>query len=67
MTQQVADDLSAGITAHPEDWHMLQRVFVADLRPFPPPTPTSPPDQPGGASTADAASAADRAPVPGTG
>jgi lauroyl/myristoyl acyltransferase len=31
MTQQVADGLSAGIAAHPEDWHMLQRVFEADL------------------------------------
>jgi lauroyl/myristoyl acyltransferase len=31
MTQQVADDLGAGIAAHPHDWHMLQRVFDADL------------------------------------
>jgi KDO2-lipid IV(A) lauroyltransferase len=31
MTQQVADDLSAGIADHPVDWHMLQRVFDADL------------------------------------
>ncbi len=31
MTQACADALAAGITAHPEDWHMLQRVFVADL------------------------------------
>jgi len=31
MTQQVADGLSAGIAAHPADWHMLQRVFEADL------------------------------------
>lgn len=31
MTQGCADALAAGITAHPEDWHMLQRVFVADL------------------------------------
>jgi hypothetical protein len=23
----------AGIRAHPQDWHMLQRVFVADLDP----------------------------------
>ena len=64
MTQQVADDLSAGITAHPEDWHMLQRVFVADLRPSRPPTPTS---RPGSPSEVSATSAADRAPVPGTG
>ena len=25
-----ADALAEGIAAHPEDWHMLQRVFVAD-------------------------------------
>lgn len=31
MTQACADALAAGIAAHPEDWHMLQRVFVADL------------------------------------
>jgi KDO2-lipid IV(A) lauroyltransferase len=31
MTQQVADGLAAGIAAHPQDWHMLQRVFDADL------------------------------------
>jgi phosphatidylinositol dimannoside acyltransferase len=31
MTQQVARVFEAGIAAHPADWHMLQRVFVADL------------------------------------
>jgi KDO2-lipid IV(A) lauroyltransferase len=31
MTQEVARVFEAGIRAHPEDWHMLQRVFVADL------------------------------------
>lgn len=31
MTQACADVLGAGIAAHPQDWHMLQRVFVADL------------------------------------
>jgi KDO2-lipid IV(A) lauroyltransferase len=30
MTQSCADALALGITAHPQDWHMLQRVFVAD-------------------------------------
>lgn len=33
MTQAVADALSEGIREHPEDWHMLQRVFTADLEP----------------------------------
>ena len=31
MTQEVARVFEAGVRAHPEDWHMLQRVFVADL------------------------------------
>ena len=29
-TQQVADAFTAGITAAPEDWHMMQRVFSDD-------------------------------------
>jgi phosphatidylinositol dimannoside acyltransferase len=33
MTQVCADTLAAGIAADPQDWHMLQRVFEADLRP----------------------------------
>jgi KDO2-lipid IV(A) lauroyltransferase len=28
MMQVVADAFTAGIRAHPEDWHMMQRVFV---------------------------------------
>lgn len=31
MTQQWIDALAAGIAEHPEDWHMLQKIFVADL------------------------------------
>jgi KDO2-lipid IV(A) lauroyltransferase len=31
MTQELARIFEAGIAAHPEDWHMLQRVFLADL------------------------------------
>ena len=31
-TQQVADAFSVAIRAHPEDWHMLQRVFGEDTR-----------------------------------
>jgi KDO2-lipid IV(A) lauroyltransferase len=31
MTQELARIFEAGITRHPQDWHMLQRVFVADL------------------------------------
>jgi phosphatidylinositol dimannoside acyltransferase len=33
MSQACADALARGITASPHDWHMLQRVFVADLVP----------------------------------
>ncbi len=33
MTQQVARAFEQGIREHPTDWHMLQRVFVADLDP----------------------------------
>jgi hypothetical protein len=33
MMQEVARLFEAGIRAHPKDWHMLQRVFAADLDP----------------------------------
>jgi lauroyl/myristoyl acyltransferase len=33
MTQAVADVFAAGIAAAPQDWHMLQRLWVADLNP----------------------------------
>jgi KDO2-lipid IV(A) lauroyltransferase len=33
MTQEVARAYQDGIRAHPQDWHMLQKVFVADLDP----------------------------------
>ncbi|MDJ0464831.1 phosphatidylinositol mannoside acyltransferase [Streptomyces sp. H27-C3] len=31
MTQAVADVFATGIAEHPEDWHMLQRLWLADL------------------------------------
>jgi len=31
MSQQMARCFEAGIREHPADWHMVQRVFVADL------------------------------------
>jgi KDO2-lipid IV(A) lauroyltransferase len=31
MSQQLAAVWQAGIADHPEDWHMTQKVFVADL------------------------------------
>jgi phosphatidylinositol dimannoside acyltransferase len=33
MTQELARHFEKGIAEHPEDWHMLQRVFTADLDP----------------------------------
>jgi KDO2-lipid IV(A) lauroyltransferase len=33
MTQRCADALAAAIEEHPQDWHMLQRVFSADFEP----------------------------------
>jgi phosphatidylinositol dimannoside acyltransferase len=39
MSQQMARVWEGGIAEHPQDWHMLQRVFTADLDParLPPP------------------------------
>ncbi|WP_129337567.1 phosphatidylinositol mannoside acyltransferase [Cellulomonas endophytica] len=33
LTQAWVDALAEGIRRHPQDWHMLQRVFVEDLDP----------------------------------
>ncbi|MBL3665963.1 phosphatidylinositol mannoside acyltransferase [Streptomyces sp. M2CJ-2] len=33
MTQALADAFAAGIAEHPEDWHMLQRLWLKDLDP----------------------------------
>ncbi|MFE7134580.1 phosphatidylinositol mannoside acyltransferase [Streptomyces sp. NPDC057638] len=33
MTQALADVFAAGVAEHPEDWHMLQRLWLADLEP----------------------------------
>ena len=35
MTQQVARVFEQGIAKHPQDWHMLQRIWSADLHPGP--------------------------------
>ncbi|MFJ4714721.1 phosphatidylinositol mannoside acyltransferase [Streptomyces sp. NPDC088785] len=34
MTQALADAFATGIADHPEDWHMLQRLWLADLTDF---------------------------------
>jgi KDO2-lipid IV(A) lauroyltransferase len=33
LTQRVADELAAGIARHPEDWHMLQRMWLDQRSP----------------------------------
>lgn len=33
MTQQLAHVFGARISEHPQDWHMMQRLFLSDLRP----------------------------------
>ncbi|MER5448290.1 phosphatidylinositol mannoside acyltransferase [Streptomyces sp. NPDC002764] len=33
MTQALADTFATGIADHPEDWHMLQRLWLKDLDP----------------------------------
>ena len=43
MSQQLADRFAEAIAGHPQDWHMLQRVFTADLDPARVPPPRSEP------------------------
>ncbi len=40
LTQQIADRLAVGIARHPEDWHMLQRMWIGEAGT---PHPASPP------------------------
>ncbi|QKW05528.1 phosphatidylinositol mannoside acyltransferase [Streptomyces sp. NA04227] len=49
MTQALADVFAAGIADHPEDWHMLQRLWLSDLDPGRDPAPGA---RPGGESSA---------------
>lgn len=35
MTQAMADVFEKGITEHPDDWHMMQRLWLDDLEPRP--------------------------------
>ncbi|MGV9882937.1 phosphatidylinositol mannoside acyltransferase [Streptomyces sp. NPDC003006] len=43
MTQALADAFATGIADHPEDWHMLQRLWLADLEPRPDAAPAREP------------------------
>ncbi|MFJ4618796.1 phosphatidylinositol mannoside acyltransferase [Streptomyces sp. NPDC088812] len=42
MTQALANAFATGIADHPEDWHMLQRLWLADLDPARPAPPSRP-------------------------
>ena len=33
MTQEVARAFEVGIAQHPEDWHMLQKIWLGDRSP----------------------------------
>jgi KDO2-lipid IV(A) lauroyltransferase len=45
MTQSLADVFAAAIAEYPQDWHMLQRLWLADLEPRPTDGPSG---EPGG-------------------
>jgi KDO2-lipid IV(A) lauroyltransferase len=50
LTQRIADGLAAGIARHPQDWHMLQRMWLdepATDEPTTPGQPIGPPASPG--------------------
>jgi lauroyl/myristoyl acyltransferase len=53
MCQQLADNYAEGIAAHPADWHMMQKFFLADLDPAKAPKPKAAADA---AAPAEAAS-----------
>jgi lauroyl/myristoyl acyltransferase len=40
LTQRIADALAAGIARHPQDWHMLQRLWLNDPAPAPDSAPS---------------------------
>jgi KDO2-lipid IV(A) lauroyltransferase len=43
MSQRLARVFTEAIAEHPQDWHMLQRVFTADLDPARLPVQVPPP------------------------
>ena len=64
MTQELASAFEKGIGEHPEDWHMLQKVFTADLDPDRLPAPAQAGAAPG--AGAELCGSAWSAPTPGT-
>ncbi|MGV9316680.1 phosphatidylinositol mannoside acyltransferase [Streptomyces sp. NPDC003691] len=64
MTQALADVYAAGIAEHPEDWHMLQKLWVSDLEPREP--RERPAGEPAGPRGADGSGTAGGPPAPGS-
>lgn len=52
-TQQIADFFASRIAEHPADWHMMQPLWLADLKPRPGPGPATPPATAGDPTPAD--------------
>jgi len=48
VTQMLADLLAAGIAEHPQDWHMLQRMWLDEPAGRPAPLRPEAPDAPSG-------------------
>ncbi|MFG2308281.1 phosphatidylinositol mannoside acyltransferase [Streptomyces sp. NPDC048566] len=66
MTQAMADAFASGIAAHPEDWHMLQRLWLKDLDPGKAPGEHRGPDAAAGHPGAPETAAAPRDAAPVT-
>lgn len=61
MTQSLADTFATGIADHPEDWHMLQRLWLADLETRPGQDGGAPRTEPSGGKPAAETSATETA------
>jgi KDO2-lipid IV(A) lauroyltransferase len=64
VTQRLADAFEVGIAEHPQDWHMLQRLWLDEPAPASPATPGSgaaTTSSPGSAAGSDAAAQAGQA------
>ncbi|MEY9856753.1 lauroyl/myristoyl acyltransferase [Catenulispora sp. GAS73] len=59
MCQQLADNYAEGIAAHPADWHMMQKFFLADLDPAKAPKP-----KPAESSASESSESTDSTPEP---
>ncbi len=68
MTQELASLFEKGITEHPQDWHMLQKVFISDLDPDRLPAPEKAGTENTGTENTGArlCASASSAPTPGT-